>query len=111
MGKNRKAHRKKVRARNAQKKAQQNKVLKYIKDQGMTPQEMLAKIQRGEVKISDDQVFGPKETVLQSPQHTTTLTQSGPVGPSIEMDDTRIKYVTPYSQAGETQTTNPRDTQ
>ena len=76
MGKNRKAHRKKVRARNAQKKAQQNTVLNYIKDQGLTPEEMLAKIQKGEVKIADAQVFGPKQTVLQSPQHGTWLTGS-----------------------------------
>ena len=77
MGKNRKEHRKKVKARNQRIKAEQAKNQKALKEYlnglGLTPEEALVKLQAGEIKVQDEQVFGPKETIIPEPLHTTRL--------------------------------------
>lgn len=77
MGKNRKQHRQKVKARNERLKAEQRKQQQVVKDflnqLGLTPEEALAKVQSGELKPDDAQVFGPKETVTPAPLATLRL--------------------------------------
>lgn len=77
MGKNRKEHRKKVKARNQRIKAEQAKNQKALKEYlnglGLTPEEALAKVQAGEIKVQDEQVFGPKETIIPEPLHRLRL--------------------------------------
>jgi len=111
MGKRKKEHRKRVSARNAQKEAQKKAVMNHLKELGITPMEALKMMHEGTLKPKDDQVFGPKESLLHSPLHTTSLTQSGPVTTGDGLVAPRTTHVTPYSQAGESETKNPQDKQ
>ena len=76
MGKKTKAHRQKVQARNAQKTANKHAVLNYLKQNGLTPGEAFVKLAKGEIQIGDQEVFGPKSTLLKSHPHTTVLAGS-----------------------------------
>ena len=76
MGKKDKAHRQKVQARNAQKTANKHAVLNYLKQNGLTPGEAFVKLAKGEIQVTDKEVFGPKSTDLRSHPHTTVLAGS-----------------------------------
>ena len=111
MGKNRKDRRKKVQARNAQKEAQKRAVLNHLKELGLTPIQALKMMQEGRLKPSDEVVFGPKETELKSPLHSTSLTQSGQVATGDGLVYIQTGYVTPYAAVEEGETKNPQDKQ
>ena len=110
MGKRAKQHRKRVQQRNAQKTNQQKAVLNHLKELGITPAQALQMIQKGELKPNDQEVFGPKETVLASPQHTTMLSGSQQVASADGLVDFRTRLVTPLSESG-SDNDHPQDTQ
>jgi len=110
MGKRKKQHRKRVQQRNAQKANQQKAVLNHLKELGITPAQALQMIQNGELKPNDEVVFGPKETELASPQHTTMLPESQRVASADGLVDVRTGLVTPWSESG-SDNDRPQDTQ
>jgi hypothetical protein len=73
MGKKAKEHRRKVQARNSQSSAKRRAVMNFLQKNNLTPEEAMQKFTTGEFRPTDEQVFGPKETILKSPQHSIAL--------------------------------------